>query len=225
MRSERQNTENPHIENPHTNIHMIRGSATEEKGTLAMDLKRRYEAYAQIVLTEHEKVFHAQDTDELEKMLKVIMAAKRIFVTGAGREGIAARSFAMRLMHLGFEVHWIWDDTTPGMKEGDLFLLVNGSGKIGHIDYLAEAGSKTGAAIAMITGAPREKTPGEADCTLFVPACVYKGTDERAVPSVQPMGNLFEQHLFLLFDVMVMLLREEMDLTYEEMENRHRNIE
>jgi 6-phospho-3-hexuloisomerase len=45
------------------------------------------------------------------------------------------------------------------------------------------------------------------------------------VPSKQPMGNLFEQHLFLLFDILVMLTQEEMGLTYEQMESRHRNIE
>jgi hypothetical protein len=28
-----------------------------------------------------------------------------------------------------------------------------------------------------------------------------------------------------LFDIMVMLMREEMGLTYEQMESRHRNIE
>lgn len=38
-----------------------------------------------------------------------------------------------------------------------------------------------------------------------MPAAVFKGVDE-VVPSVQPMGNLFEQHLFLLFDITIMLL-------------------
>ena len=28
--------------------------------------------------------------------------------TGAGREGLSTREFAMRLMHLGKESHWIW---------------------------------------------------------------------------------------------------------------------
>ncbi|MCD8216082.1 MAG: hypothetical protein LUC97_10650 [Clostridiales bacterium] len=58
-----------------------------------------------------------------------------------------------------------------------------------------------------------------------MPAAVYKGTDPRVVSSVQPMGNLFEQHLFLLFDIIIMLLKEELGLTYEAMEGRHRNIE
>lgn len=190
-----------------------------------MEFAERYRHYAATILREHQAVFDAQDMGELLNFIHAVMEAGRVFVVGAGREGIAARSFAMRLMHLGKETHWLWDDTTPGMKDGDLFLAVDGSGKIGHIDYLIHQASLTGAKVGVITGAPMEPIPQIADCILFVPAAVYKGTDSRVVKSEQPMGNLFEQHLFLLFDIIVMLLREEMDLSYEQMESRHRNIE
>ena len=185
----------------------------------------RYRELCQAVLSEHQKVFEAQDEKELTSAMDAICAAKRIFVVGAGREGIASRSFAMRLMHLGKEVHWLWDDTTPGMGKGDLFLAVNGSGKIGHIDYLLDQAGQTGADRLVVTGSPGERTPREAEHVLFLPACVYKGTDSRVVPSGQPMGNLFEQHLFLLFDIMVMLMAEKMGITAGQMESRHRNIE
>ena len=39
------------------------------------------------------------------------------------------------------------------------------------------------------------------------------------------MGNLFEQALFILYDVLVMMLREEMGISKEEMVSRHRNVE
>ena len=57
------------------------------------------------------------------------------------------------------------------------------------------------------------------------PAAVYTGTDPRTVPSEQPMGNLFEQHLFLLFDIIIIMLAERLGQTPETMESRHRNIE
>lgn len=184
-----------------------------------------YKALYELVLEEHRKVFEAQPLEDLEKLMDAIMDAKRVFVFGAGREGIAARSFAMRIMHLGKETFWLLDDTTPGMREGDLFIGVNGSGKIGYIDYFLDQAQKTGAKIAVITGAPTERTPSEADVNVFVPAAVYKGTDPRVIPSEQPMGNLYEQHLFLLFDILVMMLEKKMELTHEQMETRHRNIE
>ena len=190
-----------------------------------MDFAESYRKYTETVLCEHKSVFDAQELPQLQAFLEAIAKAQRIFVVGAGREGIAARSFAMRLMHLGKEVHWVWDDTTPGMKEGDLYLAVDGSGRIGHIDYLTRQAKAAGAAVGIITGDPNHPIPQSADHLLFVPAAVYKGTDPRVVPSIQPMGNLFEQHLFLLFDVMVMLLRDELGLTSGQMESRHRNIE
>ena len=190
-----------------------------------MDFTESYWNYTETVLREHKSVFDAQDLPQLEEFLAAISAARRVFVVGAGREGIAARSFAMRLMHLGKEVHWVWDDTTPGMKEGDLYLAVDGSGQIGHIDYLTKQAKATGASVGIITGDPNHPIPQSADYLLFVPAAVYKGADPRVVPSIQPMGNLFEQHLFLLFDVMVLLLRDALGLTSGQMESRHRNIE
>jgi 6-phospho-3-hexuloisomerase len=189
------------------------------------DAVRQYETLYETVLTEHRKVFEKQDTAEIAAFMKAIVKAERIFVMGVGREGIAARAFSMRLMHLGKEVHWIWDDTTPGMGPGDLFIAVNGSGKIGHIHYVVEEAKKTGVMVAVVTGTPREKTPALADVVLFVPACVFNGTDERAVPSIQPMGALFEQHCFLLYDIVIVMLEKAMGRTHEEMEKRHRNIE
>lgn len=177
------------------------------------------------ILDEHKKVFANWSMKEFEKLLELLSDAVKIFVAGAGREGIAARGFAMRLMHLGKEVHWVWDDTTPGIKEDDIFLVVNGSGNIGHIDYLIGRARAVGAKVVVITGAPKNFTINDIEHCVFIPACVYKGDDPRAVDSIQPMGSLFEQHLFLFFDIVIMLLQKKMGRTNEELEVRHRNIE
>ena len=39
------------------------------------------------------------------------------------------------------------------------------------------------------------------------------------------MGNLFEQTLFLLYDILVMQLRQELGVSAQEMVARHRNVE
>lgn len=90
-----------------------------------MTFEERFRSCTKMVLAEHEAVFGVMDTAELFEFMQAIMEAERIFVVGAGREGIAARSFAMRIMHLGKETFWLWDDTTPGMRQGDLFLAVD----------------------------------------------------------------------------------------------------
>ena len=190
-----------------------------------MNVEEKYTELYQTLLKEHKEVFEKQDVEELFKFMDLICKADRIFLMGVGREGISTRGFAMRLMHLGKETHWIWDDTTPGMHPGDLFIATNGSGAIGHITYVVEQAKKAGATVAVVTGSPKQKCPQLADFTLFVPAAVFNGTDDRAVPSIQPMGNLFEQTLFIFYDILVMMLREEMDIKPEEMVARHRNVE
>jgi 6-phospho-3-hexuloisomerase len=189
-----------------------------------MSVEEEYKYIYSQLLEEHLHVFERQNLDQLQQFMNLICDSARIFVMGVGREGIAARGFAMRLMHLGKEVHWIWDDTTPGMHENDLFIAVNGSGNIGHINFVIERALATGATVVAVTGSPSGKAFHLAGHMLFVPAAVYLGTDP-VVDSIQPMGNLFEQHLFLLFDIIIMLLEKQLHLSHKDMIARHRNIE
>jgi 6-phospho-3-hexuloisomerase len=176
------------------------------------------------ILEELGEVLNQVDQNSVQSILNRIKAANRIFCLGVGREGLATRGFAMRLMHTGKEVHWIWDDTTPNIRKDDLVIITTGSGEIGHLHYVTEKAKEANATIVIVTGTPDRKTPQLADLVLWVPACVYNGKD-NVVPSIQPMGNLFEQSLFITFDLIIMLLKDELGITYTDMSGRHRNVE
>lgn len=178
------------------------------------------------ILNEYYQVFECIDKQNLENFIELIKKHHRIFCIGVGREGLMTKAFAMRLMHMGKEVHWIWDDTTPGIEEGDLLLATMGDGQIGHINYVCERAKENGAVVCVVTGSPSGKTAKKlADQVLFIPASVYRGTDE-VVPSFQPMGNLFEQCLLIIFDMIIMMIvQENPELSFEKMSMRHRNVE
>lgn len=178
------------------------------------------------ILTEHRRVFEKIDQVNMREFIDEVKNHNRIFLIGVGREGMATRAFAMRLMHMGKEIHWIWDDTAPSIGEGDLLIATLGDGGIGHINYVCERAKETGARIYAVTGSPSGNTARNvADKVFFVPAAVYRGTDD-VVPSFQPMGNLFEQCLLILFDIIVMtIVAEEPDLSFEKMSRMHRNVE
>ena len=161
---------------------------------------------------------------QIERFLDAVVRAKRVFCIGAGREGLATRAFTMRLMHLGKTAHWIWDDTAPGIGAGDLLIATSGSGEIGHIDYVFDLAVANGADTAVVTGDPSGRTARKARTLLWLPAAVYKGKAD-VVPSAQPMGNLFEQALLILFDQIVIALAERLGVTGAEMSARHRNVE
>lgn len=187
-----------------------------------MEYKEMYEK----ILLEYRQVFEKTDPEGMREFIETVKEHGRIFLIGVGREGMAARAFAMRLMHMGKEVHWIWDDTTPSIGAGDLLIATSGDGRIGHIDYICRRAKEAGALIYAVTGSPSGSTAKDtADKVFFVPAAVYRGTDD-VVPSFQPMGNLFEQCLLILFDIIIMtIVQETPDLTFEEMSAHHRNVE
>lgn len=208
-----------------------------EKGSEGniMGYVETYKSLTRAILEEHEKVFSRLDMGELKAFVDAIVGADHIFVHGTGREGIAMRGFAMRLAHLGKRTYWLMDDTTIGMHEGDLLIICDGIGGIGIHDRIVMQAKKTGAKIAMVTALPEGPLAREyADLILFVHSVVYMHEDDTApdapkqhdvVPTMQPMGNQYEQHIFLLMDVVSLILKEEMGQTDEEMEARHRNIE
>jgi 6-phospho-3-hexuloisomerase len=191
-----------------------------------MEIYMKYQEMYQAMLKEYEQVFERLNQDSLREFIDTIKAHNRIFLIGVGREGMATRAFAMRLMHMGKEVHWIWDDTTPNIGPGDLVIATLGDGEIGHINYVCERAKEAGGLLYVVTGAPSGRTAKElADKVFFLPAAVYRGKDE-VVPSFQPMGNLFEQCLLITFDMIVMMIVEETpELSFEKMSGRHRNIE
>jgi 6-phospho-3-hexuloisomerase len=170
------------------------------------------------------RVAERLDPRQIDAFIAAIVKAGRVFLIGAGREGLSTRAFTMRLMHLGKEAHWIWDDTTPGIGAGDLLIATSGSGSIGHIDYFFDQAVAAGADTAVVTGDPSGVTAKKAKTLLFLPAAVYKGEAE-VVPSTQPMGNLFEQALLILFDQIVIALAQKLGVSKEAMSARHRNVE
>lgn len=194
-----------------------------------------YREMYEAALTEHRKVFEKLDMAELKQFVDAIVSANKIFVMGGGREGISCKGFAMRLAHLGKQVHWIWDDTAVAMGKGDLFIVSEGGGDVGMFRYVLEKASHTGAKIAMLTGLPEAYSVKKyADVVLFIHSTVYMGDAGKlpgalkqhdVVPTVQPMGNQYEQHLYMLLDIIAILVKDATAQSYDDMEARHRNIE
>lgn len=200
------------------------------------NIAQKYQELSQAIVAEHESVFRMLDMDQLREFMDLIIKAKHVFIHAVGREGIALRGFAMRLAHLGKRVYWLFDDTTIGMHEGDLFIISAGGGDVGVHRWICDKASKSGATVAMLTALPEGNLVQKyADFTLFIHATAFvadTGEDMSSlpqqhdvVPTVQPMGNLYEQHIFFLMDIVAVLLKDAMGLTYDDMEAYHRNVE
>ncbi len=184
----------------------------------------RFKELSTMALKELEAVFSRMGDSNVRNLLELIKKTPRIFLFGAGREGLATRTFAMRLMHLGKQAFWVWDDTTPSIGEGDLMICACGSADVGHENYMTQLAKEQGCTLALVTPSDQGHILQIADLVVNLPAAAYKAQGDFVI-SEQLMGNLFEQALFIFFDVIVMMLREELNVSKEEMIGRHRNIE
>ena len=83
------------------------------------------------------------EEEQIENVLKLIAPDKKIFLTGKGRSGLAAKGFANRLMHLGFQAYVIGEISTPHTKAGDLLIITSGSGETDALVSIAKKDRKS----------------------------------------------------------------------------------
>jgi 6-phospho-3-hexuloisomerase len=149
--------------------------------------------------------------------------ARRVFVLGAGRSGLALRMTAMRLMHLGLEVHVVGEVTAPAIGAGDLLLVASGSGTTAAIVRAAETAATAGAAIVAMTTAAESPLAALSDVTVVIPAAQKQ--DHGGLLSAQFAGGLFEQTVLMAGDAMFHALWKASGSTAEELYRRHANLE
>ena len=177
------------------------------------------------LLNELQIALSSIDPERVTALRQAILQARHIFVTGKGRSGLCMRGFAMRLMHMGLAVYVVDDPITPAIVAGDLLLIGSGSGRtpsqVGH----AARAKALQAQVGLITTAESSPIGDNADVIVRIKAVTPKLPGSDATGSVQPMGNLFEQSLWLLLDLMTLQLMETLNLTSDQMFTRHANLE
>lgn len=175
------------------------------------------------ILAEIEQVLAQVDEEQIATLEQAILNTGQIAVYGLGREGLAMRSFAMRLMHLGLPVALVGDMTTPPIGEGDLFLVSCGPGYLSTVEALTGVAKEAGATVAMITSQPEAELPAQADMLLVIPAQTM--AEDEPSSSAQAMGSAFEQAMWVLFDAMVPELQEATGQSADDLRGRHTNLE
>lgn len=181
-----------------------------------------YKELVQIVIAENQKVLLEVDDKEVEMLLEAIAQANCIQVFGMGRMKCAVRAFVMRLMHMGLDAHVVYDTTCPNLGPGDLLIVNAACTTIGYT--VMQFAKKVGAKIVAITANPSSKAAKLCDFTVNLKGQVHGGRDYE-IASVQPMAALFEQSIFLFEDIIIQLLMKKLNITKEQMAQRHTNLD
>lgn len=179
----------------------------------------------QTALDELSSVFSRINDAQVDGLLDRIISARRIVVFGGGRERLQIMGFAMRLYHMGLDVAVEGDMTTPPVGKGDLLLVTCGPGQISTALALMGVARDAGSGVALITAQPDGKAAAFSDFVLTLPAQTMADDQGAKVSSVLPMGSLFEGALFILFEVLVLKLKQRLNIDADAMRARHTNLE
>jgi 6-phospho 3-hexuloisomerase len=141
---------------------------------------------------------------------------RHTFVTGAGRSGLVARSFGMRLMHAGLTAFIPGETITPAAGEGDLLVAISCTGKTGYTDYIAKRAKELGAEVVIITAEIDSPLATVADNIITIPV------DEV---NIVLRAAIFEHTVSLCLDSLFNVLSKKLKLDQDDFHKRHANLE
>ncbi len=174
------------------------------------------------------------DEEAIDKFEDIIIESKNIFVTGAGRSGLAAKAFAMRLMHLGLSAYVVGETISPAIYEDDCIIAISGSGETNTIVSAARIAKNRGSKVLALTSYPESSLGQLADSYILVKGRTKKEVDDENYmkrqihgnyTSLTPLGTAFELTTLVFLDAIVSELMEKMHQTESDLKARHTVLE
>ena len=177
------------------------------------------------------KISHKQ----VENMINMLLWAKykHILIIGVGRSGLIGRAFAMRLMHLDFDVYVMGETITPAIGNGDLIIAISGSGTTKLAVTAAEIGKEVGARIIAVTSHPNSDLGKIADHVVQIRGRTKIAKEKdyflRQLTGVHeplaPLGTIFELSAMIFFDSLIAELIKRLGKSEGELRRKHATIE
>lgn len=156
------------------------------------------------------------DKSKVEELESAILSSRKIFIYGSGRSGLMGQLFAVRLVQLGLDVHFVGEMTTPIIGKEDLTLLISNTGRTSSVVQTAMIARRIGSKVFCITGVPNSDLATVSDVSIIMD--LPNGDD---VKRVAPLGTIFENSALLLFDCVVCGIMEKENISEEDMRRRH----
>ncbi len=169
----------------------------------------------------------------IDILLKTYKEGRKVLIIGAGRSGLVGKAFAMRLMHLGFNVYVLGETIVPALNNDDLVIAISGSGRTKLVVTAAEAAKNLGAKVVAVTSFPSSPLGKLADLVVRVPgrAKISREDDYNIrqllgiYEPLAPLGTLFEITALITLDSIISEIMRRLGITEEELMRRHANIE
>jgi len=181
-----------------------------------MSDKDEVKAAAQTLIDRITDVMEKVDWSSFVELAEMLPRARRTFVTGAGRSGLVARSFGMRLMHAGLPVFIPGETITPAAGKGDLLVAISCTGRTGITEYMARRARQLGAEVVVLTAEPKSPLAKDADKVVVIPA---------KAPDIVLRAAVFEHAASLCLDGVFNVLSDRLRVDLKAFVQRHANLE
>lgn len=173
-----------------------------------------------VILDEIISVLSKVDRNQMEEVVNFINKDKRIFVDGEGRSGLMGKGFAMRLMHLGYEVYVVGETINPAVNESDIYFSVSGSGESENVVFNTKKAKLKGCSIISVTSKPQSTISALSDKLIIIPGSTKIDTGEQR-NSIQLLSSLFDQSLHIVLDAICLMLSKKENISNSEATIRH----
>ena len=154
------------------------------------------------------------EEDVQNELIDSILAAKTVFIYGSGRSGLVGQLFAVRLVQIGLDVHFVGDMTTPIIGKDDLTLLVSNTGETMSAVQTANIARRMGSKVACVTGNTSSKLAHASNLVVGI-------RNDRIDGRYAPLGTVFEDAVSLFFDSIVPCIMKKKGINENDMRKRH----
>ena len=179
------------------------------------------------------------DKTETADFFRQMLSAKRLYIVGAGRSGIISRAFALRLLHLGFDVFVVGETITPALRPGDTLVVFSGPGETHTMATFCSTVKDLKGKICLVTAVPDSTMGKMADCVVNLgdltgyyqkeTATFEKrqvtGQYRSTASAFAPLGTLFETNALVFSDAVISALMVAKSEDAKELKSRLTNIE
>ncbi|MDL2246104.1 6-phospho-3-hexuloisomerase [Methanobrevibacter sp. OttesenSCG-928-K11] len=171
---------------------------------------------------------------DIDNFLDTIINSKNVFVYGAGRSGLAAKAFAMRLMHIGISVYVVGETISPAIYDDDCIIAISGSGETRAIVSAVKIAKERGSKVLSLTSYPESTLGKLSDTSILVKGRTKVDEDDENYlkrqidgnyTSLTPLGTAFELTSLVFLDGLVSELMQRLGKTENDLKERHTVLE
>lgn len=198
-------------------------SVDQNSGEFHLDLLNELHQASSIIL-------RRISTEDINRIASTINSARTIYILGVGHSGIVARTFSMKLNHVGVRAYTVFDEINPPFDDRSILIAISQSGETRTVVALSEKARAIGGRVLALTGNVESTLGRKSDYVLELSL----GDTDIAISALSVFGDsdnqnvrgaVFGSVLYTLFYAIVIKIADLRGESPASINARHANLE